>query len=120
MDLVKGIVEKGENRGKSIGFPTVNINTSSIKKPDGVYAVLVKTDRKILKGVANLGMAPTFGRKERFLEVHLFDFAENLYGKEIEVFFVKFIREEKKFPSAKDLIVQIQKDYKIAKEIFNK
>ena len=95
---VEGMVEKGRMMGKKIGFPTCNIDIGNyvIAKP-GVYAVkiLVNKNKKIYKGIANLGYRPTFKQKKILLEVNLFNFSGNLYNKKLSVEFLKFIRGEK-------------------------
>ena len=115
---IQGIVEKGRQLGKKIGFPTCNIDIQDyvLARP-GVYAVKVlrKNSNKYLKGIANLGYRPTFNQKKLLLEVHLFNFSGNLYNKLLSVEFLKFIRKEKKFKNVNQLRAQIKKDLNIAK-----
>ena len=115
---IQGIVKKGRQVGKKIGFPTCNIDIKDyvLAKP-GVYAVKVlrKNSNKYLKGIANLGYRPTFNQKKILLEVHLFNFSGNLYNKLLSVEFLKFIRKEKKFKNVNQLKAQIKKDLNIAK-----
>jgi len=95
---IEGIVQKGRQQGKKIGFPTCNIDIRDyvIAMP-GVYAVKVhhKNSKKSLKAIANLGYRPTFNQKKILLEVHIFNFSGNLYNKYLSVEFTKFIRKEK-------------------------
>ncbi|MDA7637705.1 bifunctional riboflavin kinase/FAD synthetase [Candidatus Pelagibacter sp.] len=116
---IEGVVQKGRQVGKKIGFPTCNIDIKDyvLAKP-GVYAVRVlkKNNLKILKGIANLGYRPTFNQKKILLEVHLFNFSGNLYNKHLSVEFLKFIRKEKKFKNINKLKSQIKLDLKIAKK----
>ena len=116
---IQGIVEKGRQLGKKIGFPTCNIDIQDyvLARP-GVYAVKVlrKNSNKYLKGIANLGYRPTFNQKKILLEVHLFNFSGNLYNKLLSVEFLKFIRKEKKFKNVNQLKAQIKKDLNIAKK----
>ena len=116
---IEGIVQKGRQVGKKIGFPTCNIDIKDyvLAKP-GVYAVRVlrKNNSKYIKGIANLGYRPTFNQKKILLEVHLFNFSGNLYNKYLSVEFLKFIRNEQKFKNADQLRTQIKADLKIAKE----
>ena len=116
---IQGIVKKGRQVGKKIGFPTCNIDINDyvLAKP-GVYAVKVlrKNSDKYLKGIANLGYRPTFNQKKILLEVHLFNFSGNLYNKLLSVEFLKFIRKEKKFKNVNQLRAQIRKDLNIAKK----
>jgi len=117
---IEGIVKKGRQQGKKIGFPTCNIDIKDyvIAMP-GVYAVSVKqkNSKKSLKAIANLGYRPTFNQKKILLEVHIFNFSGNLYNKYLSVEFIKFIRKEKKFNNVNQLRKQIQSDLKIAKKI---
>ena len=116
--LIEGIVQKGRQQGKKIGFPTCNIDIKDyvIAMP-GVYAVKVKrkNSNKSLKAIANLGYRPTFNQKKILLEVHIFNFSGNLYNKYLSIEFITFIRKEKKFKNVNQLRKQIQKDLKIAK-----
>ena len=116
---IQGVVKKGRQVGKKIGFPTCNIDIDDyvLAKP-GVYAVKVlrKNSDKYLKGIANLGYRPTFNQKKILLEVHLFNFSGNLYNKLLSVQFLKFIRKEKKFNNVNQLRSQIKKDLNIAKK----
>ena len=116
---INGVVQKGRQVGKKIGFPTCNIDIKDyvLAKP-GVYAVkvVVPNNSKHLKGIANLGYRPTFNQKKILLEVHLFNYSGNLYNKLLSVEFIKFIREEKKFKNVNQLKSQIKKDLNIAKK----
>ena len=108
---VKGEVIKGDQRGRQIGFPTANISMEGWIEPlFGVYAVKVSIDGLIYKGVANLGIRPTFGQSSPLLEVHLFDYSGDLYGNDIVISFIDFIREEKKFDGIEALKKQIEID----------
>jgi len=115
---IEGMVEKGRQQGKKVGFPTCNIDIKDyvIAMP-GVFAVKIKrkNSNKYLNGIANLGYRPTFNQKKILLEVHIFDFSGNLYNKYLSVEFIKFIRKERKFKNVNQLRKQIQSDLKIAK-----
>ncbi len=117
---IEGIVKKGRQVGKKLGFPTCNIDIKDyvIASP-GVYAVraLRKNNPTYLNGIANLGYRPTFNQKKILLEVHLFNFSGNLYNKYLSVEFLKFIRKEKKFKNANQLKKQIKIDLNIARKI---
>ncbi len=117
---VEGIVKKGRQLGKKIGFPTANIDIKDyvMAKP-GVYAVKAKNQNssKFVKGIANMGYRPTFNQKKFLLEVHLFNFSKNLYNKYLTVNFLKFIRKEKKFKNIDQLKKQIKKDLIKAKKL---
>ena len=113
---VIGKVVKGSQRGRKIGFPTCNILLKKYVIPKfGVYAVNVKIDRLLKKGIANVGYRPTFNGKKLLLEVNIFGIKKNLYNKNINVIFNKFIRPEKKFKNIIELKDQIKKDIKLAK-----
>ena len=115
---IEGIVQKGRQQGKKIGFPTCNIDIMEyvIAMP-GVYAVKVKkkNSNKFMKAIANLGYRPTFNQKKILLEVHIFNFSGNLYNKYLSIEFTKFIRKEKKFKNVNQLRKQIQTDLRVAK-----
>jgi len=116
---IDGIVQKGRQVGKKIGFPTCNIDIKDyVLAQPGVYAVRVlrKKKQKKLSGIANLGYRPTFNQKKILLEVHLFNFSGNLYNKLLSVQFLKFIRKEKKFKNVDQLRKQIKSDLNIAKK----
>jgi len=111
--FVDGVVVKGSERGKSLGYPTANVDYASVILPSqGVYAVRILIGKKKYPAVANLGTRPSFDKQilKLHLEVHIFDFSKNIYGKKVQVEFLKKIRNEMKFKSPQDLIRQIQKD----------
>lgn len=117
---INGRVQRGEGRGKTIGFPTANLALDKLFLPRyGVYGVRARIEGtdKIYIAVANLGTKPTFGINAPLLEVHLFDITQNLYGKRIYIEFIEFIRDEQKFSSLSDLKGQIARDSEVAKEI---
>lgn len=109
---VLGTVVPGQRKGRALGFPTANIDTAGLQlPPDGVYAVRARIGDKPFRGIANLGVRPTISHDaKRVLEVHLFDFDGDLYGMEVEVEFLRFVRGEKKFASVDDLREQIARD----------
>ena len=117
---IEGKVQKGEQLGKKIGFPTANIDIKNyVLACPGVYAVRVKmiNSSKTVKGIANLGYRPTFNGKKILLEVHLFNFSGNIYNKDLTVEFLGFIRKEKKFKNVNQLKKQIKIDLLTAKKI---
>ena len=108
----------GIARFAELGFPTANLRPQTpALPPHGVYAVEVIVDGGVLPGIANLGVRPTFGdeAKAAMLEVHLLDFAGDLYGRELEVAFVALIRAERKFANAAELSAQIARDIAAAR-----
>ena len=117
---IVGEVIEGDKRGREIGFPTANIMMDNLIKPNfGVYAVRINYNNDTFNGIANFGVRPTFDKTKSLpiLEVHLFNFSDNLYGKEIVISFVDFIRKEKKFNGLESLKSQIQLDINIAKDL---
>ena len=115
---IAGIVIRGDSRGKTLGFPTANIASKhAIIPSDGVYAVKLLAREKCLSGVVNIGIRPTFDTRSLAIEVHVFDFNEDLYGEEITLYFIRKIREERKFDTAEALIGQIKKDISTARDI---
>lgn len=121
---VVGEVVHGEKRGREIGFPTANIKSEGFLLPkEGVYATLVKINDRTYEGVCNIGYKPTFhgeGSAALAVEIHLFNFADNIYGESVTVQWIERIRSEKKFSSIEQLIEQIQKDKQEAQQILNK
>lgn len=115
---IKRKVIRGKSLGSKIGFPTANIeNTSNMCLKEGVYAV--KVEDKYL-GVANYGKRPTVDNTlENILEVHILDFNKDIYDNYLNISFLGFLREEKKFESINALKSQIQEDIKKAKELFS-
>jgi riboflavin kinase/FMN adenylyltransferase len=108
---VAGEVVEGRKLGRQLGFPTANLAAGEEQlPPDGVWAARVRIGDLLRDGVANLGLRPTVDGRERALEVHLFDFGGDLYGREVEVEFVKHLRGERKFASLDELREQIGRD----------
>jgi len=113
---MKGAVIKGDQRARQINLPTANmIPQNTILPKKGVYCVKALIDSRVYKGVANFGNRPTINGSELLLETHLFEFNEDIYGKELTVEFQAFIRSEQKFKNFGDLTKQIQKDINAAK-----
>jgi riboflavin kinase/FMN adenylyltransferase len=110
---LKGIVVKGKQLGRTIGFPTANIKVSDPDKlipADGVYAVQVKYKERLLGGMLNIGMRPTIEGLGRTIEVNIFNFDKEIYGEELEILFLEFIRLEKKFNGIEALKEQLNSD----------
>ncbi len=118
---VLGTVIEGEHLGSKIGFPTANLTVHSEQlPPGGVYVVRALMGDRKLQGVGNLGHRPTVAGEnvKKMLEIHLFDHHEEIYGADMEVFFLKFLRPEVKFENVQALTAQIGKDVEIAKAFF--
>lgn len=110
--FVIGSVVRGKGNGKKIGFPTANLDIGEYALPkNGVYAVKVLHKNKTYLGMANIGVHPTIMKISKpLLEVNIIGFNKDIYGQELVVEFVKYVRDEKKFPSIQDLIKQLNKD----------
>jgi riboflavin kinase/FMN adenylyltransferase len=117
---ISGKVIHGEKKGRTIGFPTANVLLKRHQSPlHGVFAVAVSVAGQIYKGVANIGHRPTLNGTRMQLEVHLFDFSDNLYGKLIRVIPIAKIRDEKRFDSFAELTQQIDIDAQQAKALLS-
>lgn len=117
--FVEGMVVKGFQNGKKMGFPTANIdyNRKLILPPDGVYAGITEIDGERYKSVINIGNNPTFDAKEKTIESHILDFDRDIYDKYIKIELVKRLRGEIKFSGMDELKAQIQRDTENAKKI---
>lgn len=117
---IEGIVSRGDQRGRTLGFPTANIALGAYQRPRfGVYAVTARIEGTpgVLRGVANIGRRPTVQGAEERLEAHLFDFAGDLYGRTVEVSVAHFIRDERKFDGLDALTAQIGEDSAAARAL---
>jgi riboflavin kinase/FMN adenylyltransferase len=115
---IEGVVEQGDKRGRTIGFPTANVALGEHLRPRfGVYAVRALVDGTWRDGVANLGRRPTVGKLQENFEVHLFDFSGDLYGKTLRVALIDFIRPEMKFAGLDQLKAQIAADAQAARSV---
>ena len=116
---ILGTVVRGDDLGKKIGFPTANLSAHNEQfPPNGVYFAQAMLDGVIYPGVLNLGYRPTVSsEKDRVLEIHLFDFDRDIYGSDLEVRFVRYLRPEKKFESVDMLARQIALDVKQARDL---
>jgi riboflavin kinase / FMN adenylyltransferase len=118
---MSGRVERGDQRGRLLGYPTANINPGRLILPfSGVYAVKVYGLGSVpLVGMANLGTRPTVDGKKTLLEVHIFQFDQTIYGQALEIEFCHKIREEQRFESLADLTAQIQADHLAVESYFH-
>lgn len=116
---IRGTVQHGDKLGRTIGFPTANLDMGSYLRPRyGIYAVTGRLpDGREVQGAANLGIRPTFDPPKELLEPYFFDFSEDLYGAEIEVAFHHFLRPEAKFATLDELTAQMARDCSKAKEL---
>jgi riboflavin kinase / FMN adenylyltransferase len=119
-----GIVIHGDKRGRTIGFPTANVelNVNYIIPPLGVYAVRFKVNQQWYNGVCNIGYKPTFNKEalRPSVEVHLFDFNENIYGEEVTIEWHLHLRKEQKFSGIEELVAQIERDKQNTLNYFSK
>ena len=110
---IKGVVSKGKGKGLSFGFPTANLTLSDnyVVPKEGVYATKTNVNGHILRSLTNIGKNPTIADNNKLtIETYIFDFQDELYGKEISVAFYSRLRDEIKFDSTKELIEQLEKD----------
>jgi hypothetical protein len=119
---IRGIVEHGDKRGRTIGYPTANLAIDSYLRPKyGIYAVTgrILATGEVLHGAANIGIRPQFEPPKELLEPYFFDFSGDLYGQEIEVAFHHFLRGEAKFDGLEALIEQMDKDCAEARRLLS-
>ncbi|MEH6993866.1 bifunctional riboflavin kinase/FAD synthetase [Neobacillus drentensis] len=122
--MTAGIVVHGDKRGRTIGFPTANVETKDeyILPPLGVYAVKIKIGEDWYEGVCNVGYKPTFNKEALrvSVEVHVFEFNKDIYGELVVVEWHRYLRKEQKFSGIEELVSQIEKDKHNAIDYFNK
>jgi len=119
--FINGKIIKGKGLGKKLGFPTINLLTEkNMIIKDGVYATITKINNELYKSVSSLGKNLTFNENEKKLETHILNFNKNIYNKKVSIYFIKRIRNIKKFQNEKELIEAIKEDIKKAKKILKK
>ncbi len=118
--VIEGTVVRAMGRGRTIGYPTINLKTEHHLLPkNGVYVSEAEVEGRAYAGVTNIGHNPTFGAgQERSIETFLLDFNGNLYDRQVRLAFLERIRDEKKFNSPEDLVAQITKDVEMGREYF--
>ncbi|MFK3891650.1 bifunctional riboflavin kinase/FAD synthetase [Sphingomonas sp. NPDC079357] len=116
---IEGVVQHGDKLGRTIGYPTANLDMGPYLRPAyGIYAVRGRlSDGRVLKGAANLGVRPTFDPPKELLEPYFFDFSDDLYGQVIEVELIEWLRAEAKFDSLDALVTQMDLDCARAREL---
>ena len=120
---IHGRVIKGDKIGRTIGFPTANIfveETYKLIPSDGIYAVTVEMNNEVFKGMAYIGQRPTINGMTRNIEVNIFDFNKEIYGQEITMTFLEFLRHDVKFTGLEALKEQLQKDKEATLAYFKK
>jgi riboflavin kinase/FMN adenylyltransferase len=119
---ILGTVVEGDRLGRTLGFPTANLSAHNEQyPPNGVYAAEVQRGAQKLHGVVNIGVRPTIKEAsgERLLEVHIFDFDEDIYGEDLEITFRRFLRPEQKFSGLEALRAQIGRDVALARAVLD-
>ncbi|WP_300398557.1 riboflavin biosynthesis protein RibF [uncultured Sphingobium sp.] len=116
---IRGVVQHGDKLGRTIGFPTANIDMGPYLRPAyGIYAVRgILPDGRVLNGAANLGIRPSFDPPKELLEPHFFDFAESLYAQEVEVQLIRYLHGERKYDGLDALTAGIAQDCADARQI---
>ncbi len=116
-----GLVARGEQRGREIGFPTANLETDNMLLPrNGVYITEVRALAGRYPAMTNIGLRPTFGGERLSVETHLLDFNEDLYGQRIEVSFIERLRDEQRFDDATQLADQLARDRAATESFFSR
>lgn len=113
----QGIVKKGHTRGKSLGFPTMNVSLSD-KLPEGIYVSHCIIDGVKYNAITFIGTAKTYNEKEFLAETYVFDFDQDVYGRSISVYILKKLRDNEKFDSEEALIKQMEEDKHVAQDFF--
>ena len=118
---ISGLVVKGRQLGRTINFPTANLELDGkylLPEMNGVYVTKIKVNNKIYKSITNIGYNPTVSaeKNKKFIETYIFDFDEDIYGEKIEIYFYEFLRKEKKFESFDHLKEQLKLDKKTCEE----
>jgi riboflavin kinase / FMN adenylyltransferase len=121
--FLSGKVVRGAGRGRTLGFPTANLRIENKQKlipSPGAYAVRAEHGTALFTGMCNIGTNPTFAGKSQTVEVHLFDFSDDIYEQELKVYFSGRLRDEQAFPDAEALSAQLHRDAQNARNIFGK
>jgi len=120
---LEGTVVEGDKIGRTIGFPTANILVEEADKlvpADAAYLVKVEIEKENFAGMLNIGNRPTVSGSKKSIEVHILDFQKEIYGKNIRIMFLDFLRAQKKFANLIDLKTQLEKDRQMAAKFFGK
>lgn len=118
---ISAVVIEGDKRGREIGYPTANVAPPERKviPADGIYAALCRVDGDTHQAAVNIGVRPTFGEGERLIEAHILDFAGDLYGDEITIEFVDYVRPELRFDTVEALVAEMGRDVGTIREILS-
>jgi riboflavin kinase/FMN adenylyltransferase len=117
---LRGPVLRGDQRGRTIGFPTINLGVSADQAlpPDGVYVTLTEVRGKRYSSATNIGLRPTFGGEDRRVETFVLDFDEQVYGEVVRIEFLERLREDRKFDGVEPLVAQIEQDVAATRAYF--
>lgn len=118
LSILHGIVQIGNQRGRNLGFPTINIPVNNIQL-EGIFISQTMIDKELYNSLTFIGAAKTFNESVFQSETYLFDFTRDVYGKNVTVTILKKLRDNKKFDSEEALIVQMKADKKAAEDFFN-
>ena len=118
--FLSGKVSHGLGLGKKLGIPTINLALDSERfiLPSGVYATATAVDGKLFPSLTNVGVCPTFDERDNHAETFILNFDDDVYNKNVRIYFVEFLRDEKKFSSAEELVMQINVDRNKTLELF--
>lgn len=116
---IQGIVQRGHQRGKKFGFPTMNFPITE-QLPEGIYLSYITVEGEKYNALTFIGIAKTFDETTYQAETYVFDFNQDVYGKTVSVELLKKLRDNQKFDSEEELIKQMEKDKKQAEEFFKK
>jgi riboflavin kinase/FMN adenylyltransferase len=119
--FIDGTVVRGAGRGRDLGVPTANLETTNeLVPPHGVYATTVTTGGTVLPGVTNIGTRPTFGEGRTVIETHAFGLDRDLYAERVRLHFIQRLRDERRFPDADSLKAQVEADLRRARRLFDR
>lgn len=114
---IQGVVQKGKDRGKKLGFPTINFPVA-LEVSEGIYLSLIDIKGKSFNALTFIGAAKTFDDTTHQAETYVLDFDHDIYGEYVKVSLIKKIRDNQKFATEQELIAQMEKDKKIAEDFF--
>lgn len=108
--IIEGVVIRGQQLGRRMGFPTANLDAKDTRVENGVYRSVVRVSGREYRAMTNVGLRPSVDGKTRLVEAHIFDFNHDIYGQSIEVELLEKIRDEQKFSTIEELKAQLESD----------
>ncbi len=117
MITIEGEVIHGAKLGRQMGFPTANMEVGGLDISNGVYLSSVEIDGRELRAMSNIGVRPSVDGKCRLLETHIFDFSDDLYGRNLKVKLLRKVRDEIRFDSVEELQRQLKRDYDLIRSL---